>query len=136
MKHFSGYRRRRRVMDINMAPLIDMIFILLIFFLVGARFTADTAVPVRSPQAFSARHVEQRNLRIAVTKQGVIHVQGRAADIRTVKQRVRRFLTANPGGSILIDADTHADAGIVVQVLDRCRLAGAEKVGLAADIPE
>ncbi|MBW2367595.1 MAG: biopolymer transporter ExbD [Deltaproteobacteria bacterium] len=127
------FSRQRRVADeLNMAPLIDMIFILLIFFLVTTSFVKEAGVDVQRPIASSAKSKEKTNLIVAVTHEGSIYAEGRMIDVRSVRAYMERFVAENPKGSVVIAADKDSRTGIVIQVLDSCRLAGVKNVSVAA----
>jgi len=116
-----------------MAPLIDMIFILLIFFLVTASFVREAGVDVNRPQAHSAASKEKIDLIVGVTAGGVIFIEGKTIDVRAVRPRMERFVAETPNGSVVIVADKECQTGIVVQVLDACRLAGVKDISLSAE---
>ena len=118
--------------EINMAPLIDMIFILLIFFLVTASFVRESGVEVERPVAATAAAREKTGLHIGVTREGDVFMDREAVDIRSLRGRVELFLLENPGGGVLIEADAGSRTGRLVAVLDQVRLAGAEHVAVAA----
>ena len=118
--------------DINMAPLIDMVFILLIFFLVTATFVKETGVEIQRPEAATAASDEKVGLKIAVTKEGHIFIDNKIVDVRNIRGLVEFFLVENPGGGVMVEADRHSLTGRVIEVLDQCRLAGAEDVRVAA----
>ncbi|RLA94236.1 MAG: biopolymer transporter ExbD [Deltaproteobacteria bacterium] len=128
---YSRHRRTKAV-DINMAPLIDMVFILLIFFLVTTSFVRESGVDVQRPKAKSAVTKEKINLIIGVTKDGIIYIENHPVDIRSIRARMERFLAETPEGSVIIVADKDSKTGTVIQVLDECRLAGVKNVSVAA----
>jgi len=128
---YSRHRRTKAV-DINMAPLIDMVFILLIFFLVTTSFVKESGVDVQRPRAKSAVTKEKVNLIIGVTKDGVIYMENHPVDIRSIRARMERFLAETPEGSVVIVADKNSKTGTVIQVLDECRLAGVKNISVAA----
>lgn len=121
--------------DINMAPLIDMIFILLIFFLVTASFVRESGVTVQRPEAASAAAGDAVGLMIGVTPSGEVFVDSRPVELRNLRAVVALFLMENPGGGVLIEADRECSTGRLVAVLDQCRLAGAENVAVSAVAP-
>ena len=128
---YSRHRRTKAV-DINMAPLIDMVFILLIFFLVTTSFVRESGVDVQRPKAKSAVTKEKINLIIGVTKDGIIYIENHPVDIRSIRARMERFLAETPEGSVIIVADKDSKTGTVIQVLDECRLAGVKNISVAA----
>lgn len=131
------YSRARRSggSDINMAPLIDMIFILLIFFLVTTSFTKESGVDVERPVAASAQLKEQTNMVIGIDKDGLVHIENRVVDVRSVRAVMERFLAEIPEGSVVIAADKASVTGVVISVLDACRMAGVKHVSVAARQP-
>jgi biopolymer transport protein ExbD len=136
MKKMISRQRRSEVTELNMASLIDMIFILLIFFLVTTSFVKEAGVEVQRPIASSAESKEKTNMVLVVTHEGTIYAEGRTIDIRSVRAYMERFLAETPKGSVVIAADKDSRTGTVIQVLDACRLAGVKNVSVAARRPE
>lgn len=135
MKLSALRQRKSGVSEPPMAPLIDMIFILLIFFLVTTSFVKESGVEIKRPIASSAVSKEKTNLIVAVTKEGLIYVEKRPIDIRSVRSYMERFLAETPLGSVVIAADRESMTGLVIQVLDACRMAGVKNVSVAARKP-
>ena len=115
-----------------MTPLIDMVFILLIFFIVTTSFVRESGVDVQRPSAQSAETKEKANVLLGLTSEGQVFVEGRPLDIRSVRAYMERFLAESPEGSVVIVADKESMTGNAVQVLDQCRLAGVKNISLAA----
>jgi biopolymer transport protein ExbD len=118
-----------------MTPLIDRVFILLIFFIVTTSFVREAGVDVRRPQAHTAQTLDKANVIVAVTAKGTVHVEGRVIDVRSVRAYMERFLAEFPDGSVVIAADEDSNTGLVIRVLDGCRLAGVRNVSVAARRP-
>ena len=118
--------------EIDMAPLIDMVFILLIFFLVTTTFVRESGVEVQRPRAATAAATRQGALMVAVDLKGRIFIDRRRVDLRSVRGLVERFLAEDPKGAVMIAADKRSHTGRMIQVLDQCRLAGARDVAVAA----
>ncbi len=127
--------RRSKGVEINMAPLIDMVFILLIFFIVTTSFVKESSVDIQRPTAQSASPKEKIHLMLEITQDGIVLIEGRATDIRSIRSRMKRFLVETPAGSVIIVADKMSNTGIVIQALDECRLAGVENISVAARKP-
>ncbi len=125
-------RKRTKAVDINMAPLIDMVFILLIFFLVTTSFVRESGVDVQRPKAKSAVTKKKVNLVVGITRDGLIYIENHPVDIRSIRARMERFLAETPEGSVIIVADKDSKTGTVIQVLDECRLAGVKNISVAA----
>jgi biopolymer transport protein ExbD len=121
--------------EINMAPLIDMVFILLIFFLVTTSFVRESGVNVERPMASTAQAKEKGALMIGVRTDGVLFIDHRQVDLRSVRGLVERFLAEDPKGAVVIVADRASATGRVIEVLDQARLAGAKDVAVAAKRP-
>lgn len=124
-------RYTKKTPDISMAPLIDMVFILLIFFLVTTSFTKETGVEVIKPTAATAQVIKQPDVLIAVTQAGTIHMEGRQIDLSILRSLVQQSLENRPKSNVIIIADENSRTGLVVNVMDECKLAGAKKVSLA-----
>ena len=117
--------------EINMAPLIDMVFLLLIFFMVTSVFVEETGIEVQKPVAASAGDLERSSVLIAVTQDGKVVYGGREIGVNGVRGTVARLLQNHDLPVILI-ADQNSRTGLVVDVIDECKLAGAKRVSLAA----
>ena len=136
MLNITGARKARaRPIELNMAPLIDMVFILLIFFLVTTSFVKETGVAVNRPSAATAVKKENAGILVGITKDGRIFMDKREIDIRTVRANVERALAENPDASVVIVADRESRTGTAIKVMDGCRLAGAKNISIAASLP-
>jgi biopolymer transport protein ExbD len=129
----AGRRGNNKNLEINIAPLIDMVFILLIFFLVTTSFLKETGVDISRPSAATAEVRVHPSILIGITKTGSIHIDKRQVDIRAVRANVERALAENPEGAVVIVADKESMTGLVITVMDACKLAGARDVSIAAD---
>ncbi len=131
----NSLRRNQDEKEIDMAPLIDMVFLLLIFFMVTTSFVKETGIDVNRPAASTAELKDKGNILIAVSTDGDIFYEKQKIDMRSVRAHIERSLAENPEGSVVIIADQKSDTGIVVRVMDQCRLAGAKRVSIAAARP-
>jgi biopolymer transport protein ExbD len=119
--------------NVNLTPLIDMVFILLIFFLVTASFTKESGIDVNRPTAQTAVRQERGNLIIAIDKDGEIWIDNQHVDIRTIRAHIEQLHAQNPEGTVIILADKETRTGATVDVLDQVRLAGVTNVAIAAE---
>lgn len=119
-------------MGIDMGPLMDIVFILLIFFVVTSSFTRETGVDVTKPQAQSASQLEKENLLIAITREGTIHINERQVDLASLQNILKQSLAKTPDREAVIIADKGSETGVLVQVIDACNLSGVKKVSIAA----
>ena len=115
----------------NMAPLIDMIFILLIFFLVTTSFVKESGLEILRPIPSNTVSKEKTNLIVQVTREGYIFVGDRSIDIQSVRSFMERYQNANPQGSVVIAGSRESMIGVVIRVLDACKLAGIKNVSVA-----
>ncbi len=127
-------RAKRKTAEINISPLIDLVFLLLIFFMVTTSFVQETGVEVNRPSAETAVNNDKGSILIGVTGSGEIFFDNKQIDIRTVKIHIKRALYENPEGSVIVVADKKSSTGTVIKVMDQCRLAGASGVSIAASV--
>ncbi len=130
----QSLRKGGRGVEINMSPLIDMVFLLLIFFVVTTSFVKETGIDVQRPTAATAEMKERGNVLVGVTEDGRVFLDRKQIDVRSVRAHMARVLSENPESSVVIVADKKSDTGVVIQVMDQCRLAGVENVSLAASL--
>ncbi|MCR4318508.1 MAG: biopolymer transporter ExbD [Planctomycetes bacterium] len=133
MISISRKRKVREKPDIGLAPMIDMVFILLIFLLVTTSFVKDTGVEVTTPTADSAEVKDAAAIRIGITSSGTVHVESKQIAVSNLRGYVAGKLAGETRTSVLIIADREAPGGVIVDVIDECRLAGATDVALFAD---
>lgn len=117
--------------SVNLSPLIDMTFLLLIFFVVSSTLVDDVEIPIERPGAASGAEAAAQALRVAVTEAEQIAVDGEIVPRWMVEVRVRHLLEDHPSGRVLLVVDRRVDAELLVDVVDQCRLAGARHVGVA-----
>ena len=129
---FNLPRRKQKDVGIEMGPLMDIVFILLIFFVVTSSFTRETGVDVTKPQAQSASQLEKENLLIAITREGTIHMNERQVDLASLQDILKQSLAKAPDRETVVIADKESETGVLVQVIDMCNLAGVKKVSIAA----
>ena len=125
-------RRERAAAEVHLAPMIDMVFILLIFFLVTTTFTRETGVDVRRPRAATATALDDRSLRVGIDAEGRAFVDQRRIDLFALRALVERRVQATPDLSIVLVADESTDTGALIAVMDECRTAGAERIAVAS----
>jgi len=123
------------IAEINISPLIDMIFILLIFFIVTTVFVEETGVDITRPEAATAAALERESILIAITERGQVIYGGQEIGINGVRATVRR-LTQRESLPVILQVDESANAGLVVRVMDEARIAGAATISISADRPQ
>lgn len=118
--------------EIDMTPMLDIVFIMLIFFIVTASFVKETGVDVNRPTAATAEKKTAASILVAITENNDVWIDKRMVDVRAVSANIKRMLAENPKGSVVIQADKNSKNGVLVQVLDQAKLAGAKNVAVSA----
>ena len=121
---------------INITPMLDVVFIMLIFFIVSASFTRETGVSIDRPAAEEAVALQNAAILIGIRPNDDIWMAGQRVELVEVRQMTERARAENPEGSVVIVADKGSQIGTVTRVLDQLRLAGVEGVAIAAAPPE
>lgn len=124
------YANNQRVDEINVSPLIDIVFILLIFFIVTTVFVEETGVEVQRPQAASAVDLEKNSILIAITEEGKVIYGGQEIGVSGVRGIVKRLLKQEPM-PVIVQADKNASIELYTRVHDEAALGGAESINLA-----
>ena len=124
--------RDNQSVEINIAPLLDMVFILLIFFIVTTSFLQPAGIEVNRPVARTAGPLKSTDLVIAITASGMIYTEGHPVEPAALYSVVAGSVRAGLMPDILITADEQAPTGLLVRVMDECRRAGATNIALAA----
>ncbi|KPK61063.1 MAG: biopolymer transporter ExbD [Gammaproteobacteria bacterium SG8_31] len=119
--------------EINITPMLDIVFIMLIFFIVTTSFVKEVGIDVNRPSNAPVQEQKMSEvIAIRIDETGIVSVQNREVDIRAVRANIESELATKPDASVVVISDRDADAGLLVRVIDQARVAGAEKVSLAA----
>jgi len=130
---------RRKVDDkeeINMTPMLDIVFIMLIFFIVTATFIKETGVDVTKPTAETADLKKLANILVAISDKGEIWVEGRQVELGAVQSVIARLYAENPKGSLSIQADEEAPGYHIVDVIEEAKAAGVNKISVSLELPQ
>jgi biopolymer transport protein ExbD len=119
--------------EVNIGPLLDMVFILLIFFVVTTNFTRETGVDVTKPQSQSAVSLGQKTILVGISREGTIHIHGKQVTPEGLVSILDREVRQRPGASVVIVGDEGSTLGKSVQVMDLCTRAGVSKVSVSAE---
>lgn len=118
--------------EINMTPMLDVVFIMLIFFIVTASFVKEAGIDVNRPDAPTAVKKENANILVAISANNEIWIDRRKVDPRSIRANIERLHAENPQGSVVIQADEEANTKTLIQVMDASRQAGVFNVSIAA----
>ena len=119
--------------DVNLTPMLDVVFILLIFFIVTATFVRETGIDVNKPEANKTGTVENATILIAITDADEIWIDRRMIDPRGVRANIERFRAEQPHGMVVIQADEKSHNKVLAQVMDAARQAGIYNITMAAN---
>ena len=126
------YRERNDdIQDINISPLIDMVFILLIFFMVSTTFVKDMKLDLERPAASSSSAASTKSVRVYIDNAGDVYLDGEPVRVWVLQSRIRDLISTSTSKSVLVVTDDGVPAGRLVEVVDQSRLAGATDVGVA-----
>ena len=126
---FSRVRRQEERVDVT--PLIDIIFQLVLFFMVSTTFVKDMKLDLNRPAAASASSASTKAVRLYIDNSGDIYLDGEPVRVWVIQSRIRDLLAGSTSKSILVVTDDRVPAGRLVEVVDQARLAGATDVGVA-----
>ncbi len=119
--------------EVNLTPMLDVVFIMLIFFIVTASFVKEAGIDVTRPDSNQQQQEsKKKSILISITRTNEIWIQKRRIDVRAVRANVERLLAENPESAVIVQAAEDAENGTFVRVLDQARLAGAPSVSIAA----
>jgi biopolymer transport protein ExbD len=132
MKHLQNLVEEEEA-TIDMTPMLDVVFIMLIFFIVTASFVKESGIDVNRPDAPTAVKKDRANILIAINDKNEIWIDKRKIDVRAVQANVERMHAENPQGSVVIQADRKSTTETLIKVMDASRAAGVPDVSIAAN---
>ena len=122
--------------EINITPMLDIVFIMLIFFIVTTSFTKETGATITKPMADQAVSLRNGTILIGVNSNDEIWMSKRAIELREVRSMVERAKAENPEGSVVIVADKDSRIGSITEVMDQVKLAGVQGISISAEPPD
>ena len=122
--------------DVDLTPMLDVVFIMLIFFIVTASFIKEVGLDLNRPEGGDAPQVvtENENILIQITNDGLIFIDRRSVDVRAIRANIERLRAERPNGQVIVAPGEASQNGLLVEVMDQARLAGAEEISLAAEV--
>ncbi|MEL7045478.1 MAG: biopolymer transporter ExbD [Pseudomonadota bacterium] len=118
---------------VDITPMLDVVFIMLIFFIVTATFIKEAGIDVDKPEAATAVVQEKASILIAIDAEDQVWINRRQVDLRSVRSIIERLHAENPKGTVVIQADRNSRNDTLVQVMDSSRRAGVYDIALAAN---
>ena len=129
-QHFQNLVDEEEV-AIDLTPMLDVVFIMLIFFIVTASFVKEAGIDVNRPEASTAVNKDRANILVAISDTNEIWINKRRVDERAVQANIERLYAENPQGSVVIQADKKATTDTLIKVMDASRAAGVFDVSIA-----
>ena len=127
------FKKNREESEINITPMLDIVFIMLIFFIVTTSFVKEISIDVNRPTKSPIKEQKKSEvISVRISAEGQIFVQDRLITLGTVRANIESNLALKPQATVVVVSDREADAGFLVKVIDQSRLAGARNVSLAA----
>jgi len=120
--------------EVNLTPMLDVVFIMLIFFIVTASFVKEAGIDVNKPSAATAERKEKGNILVAISAENQIWIDRRQVDPRALRANLERMHAENPNGAVVIQADEESKNKLLVQVMDAARTVGVKNVSIAAEV--
>ncbi|MEA2110779.1 MAG: biopolymer transporter ExbD [Campylobacterota bacterium] len=128
------YRKKKAVEEgVDMSPLIDMVFILLIFFMVSSTFVKDMKLDLNRPGASSASKASSKVIRVYLDNQADTYIDGQPVKVWAIQGKLRDMLRASTEKSVLVVTDQSVAVEKLIEVVDQCRLSGAIDVAVATE---
>ena len=124
-------RKKEDISDVDMSPLIDMVFILLIFFMVSSTFTKDMKLDLNRPGASSASKASSKVIRVYIDNQAEVYIDNQPIKLWAVQSKLRELLRAATEKSVLVITDNSIPVEKLIELIDQCRLSGAKDVAVA-----
>jgi len=122
--------------EVNLTPMLDVVFIMLIFFIVTASFIKEVGLDLNKPEGGDAPKTvtENENILIQITNDGLIFIDRRNVDVRAIRANIERLRAERPNGQVVVAPGAASQNGLLVEVMDQARLAGAKEISLAAEV--
>ena len=126
-------KKKNEESEINITPMLDIVFIMLIFFIVTTSFVKEISIDVNRPTKSPIKEQKKSDvISVRILDSGQILIQERLISLDAVRANIESSLALKPQASVVVGSDRDADAGLLVRVIDQSRLAGASSVSLAA----
>lgn len=121
--------------ELDLTPMLDVVFIMLIFFIVSTSFVKASGIEVNTPVAATAEKQDSASIMVAINQEGKVWVDKREVEVRTVRSIIARLHAQNPEGAVVIQSDKKASTEQLLVVMDQIRLAGVKHIAVAAKQP-
>ena len=130
MRRFSHSKTKEET-EINLTPMLDVVFIMLIFFIVTTSFVKEAGIQVNRPSAATSEQKAKANIMVAIRNNNEIWIDKRMVDIRAVRANIEKLKALNSQNSIVIQSDKESKTDILIKVMDQIRLAGIKEISIS-----
>lgn len=131
MENNNIFKKIKNSPIINMAPLIDMVFLLLIFFMVTTNLTQQTGIEIKKPKAVNSKLLPRKNIIISVGKDEEIYIEENKITMESISDKVQELLLKEPDSIVIIMADIETKMGLAVDIMDECKKTGIQRLAIA-----
>ena len=131
MRRFNSEEVIEDESAIDLTPMLDVVFIMLIFFIVTSSFVRESGIDINRPTANSAAQVKNGNILVAINTNNEVWIDKRMVDVSAVRANIARLHAEMPESSVIVQADTNSNSGILIKVVDQIKLAGITNVSVA-----
>jgi biopolymer transport protein ExbD len=131
MKRFT-HNKTKEETEINLTPMLDVVFIMLIFFIVTTSFVKEAGIQVNRPSAATSEQKAKANIIVAIRKNNEIWIDKRIVDLRAVRANIEKLKSLNSQNSIVIQSDKESKTDTLIKVMDQIRLAGINEISISA----
>jgi biopolymer transport protein ExbD len=130
MRRFTSHKTKEET-EINLTPMLDVVFIMLIFFIVTTSFVKEAGIEINRPTAATSEQKAKANIMVAI-KNDEIWIDKRMVDLRALRANVEKLKASNTQNSIVIQSDKDAKTDLLIKVMDQIRLAGIKEISISA----
>jgi biopolymer transport protein ExbD len=123
---------REEETEINITPMLDIVFIMLIFFIVTTSFIRETGIDPQRPEAITAARQDRGNILIGISATGQIWMDKKQVELGVVRQMIEQARNESPESTVVIIADERSETGILIDLMDQVRLGGIMNISVAA----
>jgi biopolymer transport protein ExbD len=128
----KSHTHGHEAVEIDLAPMLDFVMNLLIFFIITTSFVKEAGVQVDRPEALTAEHWDDGNILIAIRANGDIWMDRKQVDLRAVRPMIERLHVERPDDTAIVIADKAAPAGVLAEVMDEVKAGGIQEVAVGA----
>ncbi len=126
-------KKERKDVEIAIVNMVDVVFVLVIFFVLTTTFTKETGIDINKPKASSSKQLAKRPIIIGVSRTGEIHVNDRQVDFSILRSLLKRSALEDSNPTVVIQSDKQAEMGVVVKILDVCNELGIKNSSVSTE---